>query len=379
MKAGLSSALASTEGPYVSVYLQDTRDGADGTTRFETQWQGIRRRLHDDHVPGEVVDQIEAALVATPPAGGRLHAVIASPHGVVIDERVDGTLPEPVLRISDYPYVLPLAAAELAHPAYVFAAVDHRGAELTIHGDGDAWTEEVDGGNHPIHKPASAGWNGYGDFAKTAEEAIRKNIRKVADRLTELVDQTGAVVVFVCGEVRARSEVLAALPDRIAIHVTCLPAGAYGHRATEAEVRDTVDEEFRRRRVAHVRSVVELYRAEKGRRSGLAVDGLGEVCAALRSGTLDTLIVSGLHDTTVLSGSDLGAVAPDADVLSELGEFPARVARADEALPFAAVRQGASVIAVDDDLGARDGVAALLRYPQTIEPPSSTAPAVSTH
>lgn len=102
--------------------------------------------------------------------------------------------------------------------------------------------------------------------------------------------------------------------------------------------------------------------AEIGRGSGLAADGLAAVCAALREGDVETLIVGQIGDATVVTGAELTTVSPDADVLSEYGEPVARVARADEALPFAAIAVGGRVVRADHRLTPTDGVAALLRY-----------------
>ncbi len=55
-------------------------------------------------------------------------------------------------------------------------------------------------------------------------------------------------------------------------------------------------------------------------------------------------------------------MAPDADTLSDFGEPVHRVARADEALPFAAIAVGASLVVAGDRIGPADGVGALLRY-----------------
>ena len=78
-----------------------------------------------------------------------------------------------------------------------------------------------------------------------------------------------------------------------------------------------------------------------------------------------TGIVAELGDATVVTGENRTTVAPDADVLSELGEAASRVVRADEALPFAAIATGASLVRVDDSVAPTDGVAALLRYVPT--------------
>ena len=67
-------------------------------------------------------------------------------------------------------------------------------------------------------------------------------------------------------------------------------------------------------------------------------------------------------------------IAPSADVLSELGEAPYRVVRADEALPFVAITKGASVVRVDDRITPADGIAAVLRYTPTDAIDSDASP-----
>ena len=89
------------------------------------------------------------------------------------------------------------------------------------------------------------------------------------------------------------------------------------------------------------------------------------MCAVLREGDVDTLIVADLRDATVVTGENRTTVAPDADVLSELGEAAYRVVRADEALPFAAIATGAALVLVDTTVAPADGIAALLRYVPT--------------
>ena len=86
------------------------------------------------------------------------------------------------------------------------------------------------------------------------------------------------------------------------------------------------------------------------------------VCTALRDGDVETLIVGELGDATVVTGGALTTVAPDADVLSEFGEPVARIARADEALPFSAIAVGASLVRAGHLIALADGVGALLRY-----------------
>ncbi len=355
--------LVIAKGRFVSVYFDDSRDTADAVTRVEAIWRDVRKHLEDQGTDQHVVASLEEAILRGQPAVGRQgRGVIATPGRVLFNEHLLSPPPVTALRASDYPYVMPLVERGRWRPTYVFAAVDHVGADITLH-QGDAVRREtVDGGGYPVHKPVSAGWNGYGDLQHTTEEAVRMNVRAVADRLTELVDDTGAEVVFVCGEVRSRTDVVSELPDRVAARVSQLHAGARGSRVGEGEIREEVEAEFERRRNAEIAEVADRFRSEKGRGSGLATEGLGAVCAALREGAVGTLIVGDLGDATVVTGEDRTTVAPDADVLSELGEAVHRVVRADEALPFAAIAVGASLVRVDDGITPVDGIAALLRY-----------------
>jgi hypothetical protein len=359
-------SLTTAQGPFVSVYLDDTRDVADAEEQVAARWGDIRRRLEDEGADEGTIAAVEAAILHGEPGVGRQgRGIVATRDGVLINEHLRHPPESTVVRLSEYPYILPLTKLGTRRPTYVFAAVDHLGADITLHKGDTVSSQSVDGGGYPVHKPVTAGWNGYGDLQHSAEEAVRMNVRAVADRVTELVDQTGAQVVFVSGEVRSRTDVVSSLPGRVRDRVTQLHAGGRGHRVREDEIRDTVDEAFERRRQTIAGDIAARFESEIGRHSGLAAEGLGLVCAELREGAVETLIVANLADATVVTGESRTTIAPDADALSELGEAPCRVARADEALPFAAISVGASVIWVDDGIEPADGVGALLRYAPT--------------
>lgn len=363
MKSEHLRPLMAAQGPYVSLFLDDSRDTADAESRLEVQWRDVRGHLEAMGTDTGMVGLVEDAVLRSQPAVGRQgRAVIATRERVLVNEHLSSPPPVVVLRVSEYPYVLPLVDAGGTRPGYVFAAVDHIGADITVHQPGVVWSASVDGGGYPVHKPVTAGWHGYGDLERTTAEAVRMNVRAVADRLAELVDETGAEVVFVCGEVRSRTDVVSALPQRVAARAVPLHAGAQGRRAHEDEVSDLIAAEFERRRRADISDIAERFDAEIRRRGGLAAQGLAPVCAALRDGNVDTLIVGDLGDATVVTGEGRAAVAPDADALTELGEAPYRVVRADEALPFAAITVGAGLIRADDRVAPAESIGALLRY-----------------
>ncbi|HWS92018.1 MAG TPA: Vms1/Ankzf1 family peptidyl-tRNA hydrolase [Mycobacterium sp.] len=358
--------LVKAEGPFASVYFDDSHDTADAVEQLEAKWRDIRKQLETRGAGGELIGKLEEAVLHHRPAVGRRgRVVIATSEQVLINEQLVSPPPTTVIRLSDYPYMVPLIELEMQRPTYVFAAVDHAGADVTLYQGGTISSTNIEGAGYPVHKPVTAGWSGYGDFQHTTEEAIRMNCRAVADHLTRLVDEADPEVVFLCGEVRSRTDVISELPERVAQRVSQLHAGTRKSGVDSEEIRRLTAAEFTRRHGVEMSDIADRFEAEIGRGSGLAAEGLAAVCAALRDGDVDTLIVGELGDATVVTGEALTMVAPDADVLSGFGEPVKRVARADEALPFTAIAVGASLVRADDRIAPADGVGALLRYVAT--------------
>jgi peptide chain release factor subunit 1 len=258
--------------------------------------------------------------------------------------------------------------------------VDDTGADITVHTNSTLRDETVDGGDDPVHKASGAETAGYGDPQSRTDEAARTNMRAVADHVSELVDDTTADAVFVLGEELSRSELLAALPERIAGRAASLQVGARHSGHDFDEVQQDIDAQFLKQRLDVIDDVAQRFEAEVARPSGLAAEGLGAVCSALRQGAVATLIIGDIGEATVVADEDLRTIAPNADVLSEQGaaEFghnaivvaeqgaaAAKTRRADEALPMFAVSTGASLVRTDERIAPADGVGAVLRYAPT--------------
>ncbi len=213
--------LVKAEGPFASVYFDDSHDTAEAVEQLEATWRDIRKHLEDQGAGGAILGTLEAAVRNHRPAVGRRgRAVIATGDQVLVNEHLISPPPATVIRLSDYPYVVPLIDLEMPRPTYVYAAVDHTGADVTLYQGGTTSSTSIDGGGYPVHKPVTAGWSGYGDFQRTTDEAIRMHCRAVADHLTRLVDEADPEVVFLCGEVRSRTDVVSELPERVAKRVS---------------------------------------------------------------------------------------------------------------------------------------------------------------
>jgi Bacterial archaeo-eukaryotic release factor family 2 len=159
--------------------------------------------------------------------------------------------------------------------------VNHAGADVMLYQDDTIRSMSVDGGGYPVHKPVTAGWSGYGDLQRTTEEAVRMNVRAVADHLTRLVDEADPAVVFVCGELRSRTDLVSALPERVAHRVSQLHAGARKSSLDEDEIREPSAAEFARRRCIEMSDIAERFPSRNRPRVGAGSRRVGPgMCGA---------------------------------------------------------------------------------------------------
>jgi peptide chain release factor subunit 1 len=353
MDTGRLRSLLTTPGPFTSVYFEDSHDTEDADAQLELRWRGLREQLEELGVDESVTADIERAVMdLRPPVGRSGRAVVAGADGVVLNEHLLRPIPTPIVRVSKLPYLVPIVEHGFEDLDYVLVAVDHNGADITLYVDGKLRTESVEADD--------------GDPQLRTEEAARKNMRAVADRVGELVDAGACDAVFVVGEVRSRSDLLATLPDRVKSLVVELQVGARHSGHDFDEVQQAIEAALLKRRLAVIDDAAQRFAAEVGRQSGLAAEGLGPVCSGLRQGAVDTLIIGEIGDETVVADDELTTVAPNADVLSEQGAAAARTLRADEALPMFAISVGASLVRTDERISPADGIGAVLRYAPTL-------------
>lgn len=359
--------LLDASGPFASVYFDDSHDTHDAEAQLELKWRALKEDLERQGAAETVIDEIGRAVTdLRPPVGRSGRAIVAGAEGVLLNEHLLRSTAQPTVRVSELPYIVPIVEHGFDHSDYLVVEVDHTGADITRRVGGALHSETVDGGGFPVHHAAGAETAGYGDPQLRSDEAARKNMRAVADRIAELVDAANIDLVFVVGEVRSRSDLLAELPERITELVDELNVGAR-HSGHDAEdLQRAIEAGFLRRHLNVIDSAAARFTAEVGRQSGLAAEGLDAVCSALRQGAVDTLIIGDLGDTTVVADAELTTVAPNENVLSEQGAAPAKTLRADEALPQFAISVGAALVRTDERIAPADGVGALLRYAPTL-------------
>lgn len=354
--------LLTANGPYASVYFDDSHNTEDAAAQMELKWRSLREQLEQQGADPAVTESIEHAVAdARPPVGRSGRAVVANADGVLVNEHLIRPA-GPEVRVSPLPYIVPVVEHGVDRPTYAVVIVDHDGADVSLYREGTAVSDTVDGDAYPVHKASGAESAGYGDPQRAADGARQHNIRAVATRLTTLVDEAAPEVVFIVGEVQSRSDLAADLPERVTSRLVELNVGARNSGFDDADLCHAIEQEFQRRRVTAIDEAAQRFSAALGRGEGLATEGLDGVTAALRAGAVETLIIGDVGDATVVAGEDLSTVAPNPNVLSELGAAPTQTLRADEALPMAAIATGAELIRTDERIAPADGIAAILRY-----------------
>lgn len=353
--------LLEATGPFVSVYFEDSHDTADATAQLDARLRDIRKHLEEgpgegtgeDRVDAAVIEAIDARVRGTrPPVGRSGRGLVLAGSKVVLDQHLAVPPVSTSIRVSELPFILPVVEHGIPHTAYLLVAVDGTGGDISLI---DSLQGEGRFGTQTVETADSGGPQGH------VEEAVRRNIREVAEQITKLCDDTGADVVFITGEVAARAELVAELPERVADKAVQLQGGGRTAGTDRAEVAAEIGEEFTRRRQAVITDAIERFNAGHG--AGLAVEGLPAVIAALRDGSVETLIIGDLGSATIVADHDqLMLAGPDAATVSDLGGSPDRVLPADEALPLLAVTCGASIVSADGQFSPADGVAAVLRY-----------------
>jgi hypothetical protein len=354
--------LLNVQGPYASVYFDDSHDTEYAAAQLDITLRDLRAQLEKQGADGPLGDRLEQAIrQSKPPVGKSGRAVVSTADGVVFDQRLVQPTPSPVVRVSTLPYLVPVLEFGYDQPDFAVVAIDHAGGDIEAHRDGRVRKESVDGAHYPVHKASGAETPGYGDPQRTTDNARSKNVQAVADRITAVVDEFSPDVIFIVGEVQSRKDLISQLPQRVADRSVELNVGARTDIA-EDHLHQAISEEFERRHRAAIEDTAQRFVAEIGRDSGLATEGLAGVTAALRGGAVETLIIGDIGDATVVAGDDLATVSPSAEVLSQFGDAPSQVLRADEALPMVAVATGAALMPAAESITPADGVGAILRY-----------------
>lgn len=283
-------------GPYTGVHLDVSRSAADAETHLRDRWFDVRRQLEKDGAPTSALDAIgERVLENHHRPGEQVRTVVASDDKVVLDDlraqpdpteqsAVTGSLPDlaPWLRVveQEVPFVLVVA--------------DREGAEVTSH---RAWNRPgtdprtVQGGTLHITKVAG-GDMAQKEYHRSAENTWHQNAQEVAETVRKLPMKPR--VVFVAGEVRARSEITDLLREHIGVDerldVLSVESGGRAAGASEESLWAEVQSQLGAVIADEEQETAERVQRVHGQGSGL-VHGVAPVLGAFAEGRVEHLVL----------------------------------------------------------------------------------------
>jgi ketosteroid isomerase-like protein len=404
MRLSTIRTLYGSAGPWASVYLDATLAHQTGTPQetrreLDLRWRAARESLGQDGADEATLRAIDEVVREAPAHGGPAEVAVFASGGTVAFSRNLPVTPRRQIAIwSAQPHAAdlvrgvgavastaardaPAALASLAELGdsdsgvrWVRADVDRTGgtvsssdgAVVTVRGEDEFITKvsTIERARHIWSEP---------NFQRVAEENWDHNSRDVARVITAAVERTGADVIVLAGDIRARQLVIERLPAVLGpcvvevdhelaprphpeSRVQSRREPDVHDRLIDAATRSAVDS------VVHDRDAETIDKFYNGLSRGDSVRGLDAVCAAARELRIDTLVLSAQPSPAgvwvdPLSPTTLGPAKRDASTTSSPVWEPA-----DDALVGAAAIAAADSIVVETDVELVDGVGAILRY-----------------
>jgi hypothetical protein len=355
-------------GSVSTVYADVTQDTSDPRRTKPLHQRTVREALAEAGAP-EVDAAIIIDLLEEPPGvGGPVSRLLVVREGTVeLNEVLSGDpLAELLVGYGPVPSLIPLLIQRPRDIRYVVAEVGRDGGEISLFrvSRPDPIAErDVRGDTEFITKVgAEDDFLANGRYQHHTEEIWKRNEAQVAEAIDEVVKDSGAELLVVTGDVRARQLLVDQLGQDLDAGRPELPATT---RQVDAS-REELDAELHRS-IAGILAAEEydaLQRLETGRNDGLAETDFAGVVRALQQAQVDTLLVtSGSTQMPTLIALDrepwVAVTSDEALGAGELGAVPAA-----DALVRAAILTDAQVIVVSPtELPAGASAAAVLRWP----------------
>lgn len=274
-------------GPFVALVLPTERTTDDAAARFDRRWRAARASLEHRGATADVLDRVERAIVEVRTEDDAV-ACLAAVDGPTVTT-TGAPFKGEVVAYDSLPRITPLIDWWQEHPPGLLVVTDRTGADLFVSGRPDV-AEVVHGVDGPvIRRSAPGGWS-QRRFQQRAENAWRENAADVAAAVERQVAELDARIVVLAGEERALSELVRALPDRLDGIVRQVRGGR--GPGAEGTLEDWTRRWYRTAVAEDSVALIERLKEEVGRRD-LGVAGLEASVRALRSASVDTLLV---HD-----------------------------------------------------------------------------------
>ncbi|MFB7861397.1 hypothetical protein [Streptomyces sp. NPDC056069] len=358
MRLAFLEPLYAEPGPYVSVYLDTSRDVDRPERAIDLRWRRLRESLSRQGAGRALLNALEEVVGSDAELPGAHGQAVFAAHDTLV---LDGELPSPPARDSarygTLPDAMPLVTQHVPEIPYL-AVVVHYGGLPTA--DTHGWvTLEAEAGTWP----ASTVTPGERLRRRVAVATWHRAAVRLGHRLDERARHARADAVVVGGDEWACNVLLRRLPRGLRDRVVRV-GGPTPTDTGRALLEPQLDHVFRGRMAVHDRELVDLFVSRRAG-GGPVSEGLAAVVAALQRGQVAALLLN--RPPVSARRLWVGALPTQLALTeAELVSFGVRAPReepADEALVRALVGTGAELVVVPEpELRLPEQVGALLRY-----------------
>jgi len=360
-------------GSASTVYVDVTQDASDPRRTGTIKQRTVREALMSAGAPEADAVVIVDLLEEPPGVGGSVSRLLVVREGAVeVNELLPGEpLAELIASYGPVPGLIPLLIQRPRDLTYVVAEVGRDGGEITqfrlsrvqpvVHRAVQGETEFL------TKTPSEDDFLANGRYQHHTEEIWKRNEALVAEAIEEVVRDSGAELLVVTGDVRARQLLIDALSPATLKILTVVPTNTRPGGATTDELDANLH-----RHIASILAADEydaLTRLETGRNDGLAEIDQAAVIRGVQQGQVDVLIIApqAMDDATLIALDREPWVASSLDEVLGAGQLGA-VPAADALVRAAILTDARVVVASPSELPPGASACATLRWPTL--PPS---------
>ena len=349
------------EGSYASVYLDVSRDNEDAEHQIGLRWRAVLAELAQAGCDSKTLDCLEefASDADTGASQDRGLAAFARSGEVLLAAGLPAPPRRQIARFARLPHMMPLLAQEPPPLPQLLVRAELAGGEIVSVDTDEDVSGEVRGSGWPVHRTSVGGWS-QARYQRAVDQAWRQNAEDLAEAVTSAAAKTGADVIILAGDVRARSLLADQLPAAVQDRVVEVDADV---AADSDRLRTAAGDAGQRRRDQAARQALGDLRLGLSRDE--AVQGFGPTVAALRDSRVAQLLIDDHPSSAAMAwiGPDLADLALSASELRERGVAEPEQDRLDAALVRAVAGTGAELHLVPEGEDPPDeGLGATLRY-----------------
>ena len=363
-------------GPWCTAYVTAGTGTVDSLEAGDVRPGNAQAQLG---AQGASTADVEAMEQALQPAAGLpspvSRFVLVHDGKVEVNEVLPGELVLPErLAAAPIPDLLPLVKHRPEELPYIVAEVSREHGEIRLYRAGagaPSSVREVEGESENVHKFHGGGWSEL-RFQHHTEDVWRRNADEVAGEIDKVASASGARLIVLAGDIRARGLVKDNLSEASRALVSEVDSHTHTGGAESANLEDHVSQHVAEVWAEEQQNVMDRLAVQEGQANPEAAHGIGAVVHALQQAQVDTLILddAALSERTVLALDAepwIATAKEEALGAGILGEVPAPAAL----LRAAALTDARVLLVPGPVLPEGVQVAALLRWSSGPDVPSS--------